>query len=326
MAASASLGAVGPLAATHHGAFTRKMAAKNGLKPHGVASLIRRGVIEEPVPGLLVIVGSPVTLDRHLHAAALLLGSRGVIADETAAFLHGVDGFDRPDHVGVLVPKGIRVRTGSLPITVRQTRADIPDDDVWMIGELRVTGLARTICDLAATADRRQLERYIDDFERRGHSLTWLHQTATRLNTTGRVGPPAVLAEIAERKRRRREGRQVRGPWFQKLVKECLQSPLMAGLVEEYEIRDDEGRVVARCDLAIPAVRLGIEAHSRRHHFGADAEAYDEQRDNRVAELGWMLRYVTWNDQARRPEQARAYFERLVARRAADLGVVLTPP
>lgn len=35
---------------------------------------------------------------------------------------------------------------------------------------------------------------------------------------------------------------------------DCLASPLIPGLEEEFEIRDGDGRVVARVDLAAPLV------------------------------------------------------------------------
>ena len=88
-------------------------------------------------------------------------------------------------------------------------------------------------------------------------------------------------------------------------------------------IRDDHGRFIARVDLAVPIVRLGVEAHSRQHHFGATAESYDERRDNLVAEQGWDLRYVGYAETTQTPAQVRRFIERLVARRAADLGIVL---
>lgn len=68
-----------------------------------------------------------------------------------------------------------------------------------------VTGLARTICDLAAEPGI-EIERLIDDFERRGKSLRWLEQTATQLATRGRSGPAAVLVDIERRRRRRAIG------------------------------------------------------------------------------------------------------------------------
>ena len=58
---------------------------------------------------------------------------------------------------------------------------------------------------------------------------------------------------------------------------------------------DASGRVVAKTDLGIPAVKLGLEAHSRRFHFGEDAEALDENRDIAASLCGWELTYLGWH-------------------------------
>jgi len=60
--------------------------------------------------------------------------------------------------------------------------------------------------------------------------------------------------------------------------------------------------VVARFDLAMPDVRLGLEAHSREFHFGRDAEHRDEDRDHRIAALGWDTLYLGFAA-TRRPER-----------------------
>lgn len=329
MASSVSLGAVGDVAASHHGATTRRQAAELGLTAKAVSALIRQGVLEEPAPGLLVVRGSTASPERLLTAASLLAAPHGVVADAPAAWLHRLDGFERPPRRAVLaVPKGRRVAIGSLPIEVRTTRAGIDPRDVVAFGPIRSTGLARTICDVAATADARTVERLVDDFERRGRPLGWLEQTARRLRASGRSGPPLVLAEIEARTRRRAIGgaSRVRGSWFQKLLAECLASPLIPGLVEEYEVRDEAGRFIARCDLAVPWVRLGIEAHSRQFHFGTAAEASDEYRENRLAAAGWESRHIGWTATTHTPAQTRRMVEAMVARRAADFGIPFPLP
>ncbi len=64
----------------------------------------------------------------------------------------------------------------------------------------------------------------------------------------------------------------------------------------QHRLRDDRGRTVARFDLAVPSAQLGIEGHSRAHHFGAAAEASDEHRDNDVGRLGWDVMYIGYGD------------------------------
>lgn len=317
MSTSRSLGAVARFAASQHGVVTRSQAASVEFNRNVVARLKARGFWREPAPGVLVVASAPETWHQRVAIATLFRGGLPTASHPTAARLHRVDGFDTDERVAVTVLRGHRV---NVPGVERHLVIHaISEDDVVEIDGIRCTSLARTLVDLAGTEPADVLERAFDDFERRGFSLTWIEQTAQRVHRPGQRGTKIALAEV---KRRRTRGR-VRGSWFQKLVRECLTSPLIPGLEEEYEIRDGDGSVVARVDLAVPLVRLGIEAHSRKHHTGPVVEAYDEHRDNRVAEQGWDIRYLGYADTSQTPRQVRRFIERTVARRAKDLGVTL---
>ena len=111
------------------------------------------------------------------------------------------------------------------------------------------------------------------------------------------------------------EGR-VPDSWFEELLALCLHDPEIPPIELQYPIRDDTGRVVAKTDIAIPSVRLGLEAHSRRFHFGPDAEPLDEQRDLAAGTCGWDLQYLGWNA-TRQPAEVLAIVKRLIAARAA---------
>ena len=265
-------------------------------------------------------LGEPGHVPPPLAAAAsLVVAGRGAVTGCAAASLARLDGIDEPAEVEVLVGNGARM-PGDVPwLVVRRSRAELPPQDVVELDGIVCTGIARTICELAGRIDAPLLERVLDDVERRGYSLRWIEQTARRLQSTGRRGPHSVLADL-ERRRRRSAG-QVRGSWFQRLLRDCLRSPILVGLVEEHEVRDGSGRLVARVDLAVPSVRLAIEAHSKRYHFGVEAEAADEDRDARLGEVGWDVRYVGYARLTSSPEDVRRSIERQVLRRAGDLGV-----
>jgi very-short-patch-repair endonuclease len=51
---------------------------------------------------------------------------------------------------------------------------------------------------------------------------------------------------------------------------------------------------IRRLDLALPRAKLGIEGHSRRHHFGQENDTSDTLRDLQLAAAGWEVIYVTW--------------------------------
>jgi very-short-patch-repair endonuclease len=124
-----------------------------------------------------------------------------------------------------------------------------------------------------------------------------------------------VLADV----QRRREGGRVRDSWFEALVERLVRSAKVPEVVRQYEIVDAQGRFVARVDLAIPSLRIAIEAHSRRFHTGPAREARDEHRDHAITGQGWVTMYLGWADTTRSPAAVIRRVEQLVAVRTSRL-------
>ncbi len=315
MPESTSLGAVSAFAALQHGVVTRSQAAALGVNKNAVARLKVSQFWQEPIPGVLALIGAAATWHQRAFVASQALGGCPIISHEAGARLHTCEEFGSEDRVIVTVCRGQRIR--GCDVVIHQVAEAVDARDIVEIDGIRCTGLARTIVDLAAIMSPARLERLVDEFERRDASLRWLQDTAQRLNRPGFAGGRRVLDELARRQSRGRT--LVRGSWFQKLVAECLSSPAIPDLREEFEVRSGAGELLARVDLAVPSVRLGIEAHSRRFHFGARAEHFDQERENRLAVEGWMLCYVGYADATRTPAQVRRHIEQLVSRRQLDL-------
>lgn len=307
-------GAVGELAASRHGAISRRLAAEY-LSRTAIARLCHRGVFLEPAPGVLVVTGSPATYQQQVMVATLTNAGRNIAIGGCAARLHDVDGFT--DHLDVLVasPRGSRLLVADATATQRRELYGPPD--VIEVQRIACSSLARTVVDLARYHPDRY-ERAADDFQRRGFSLLWLQHTMQRLPRQRGDGLDMAIADLAVRLR----GGTVRGSWFEKLVQQCIASPRIPPIEQQYEIRSASGALVARPDLAVPSLRLGIEAHSRKHHMGPRQEAFDERRDNRAAEHGWHMSYVGWADTST-PAAVRRSIERIAAQRARDLGLDL---
>lgn len=307
----------GDVAASHHAVLTRRQAAESDLGPASIRRLKQAGVLREVGRGTLVIHGSP---DTSLQRIAIVVasGPPGTLASHrSAAFMQHVDGFGiSPPEVTIL--KGRRVRTKG--VIVHQVTTPVDPADIVTIDGIRCTSLARTLIDLPQVVGDDAMERALDDFERRGFSLTWLEQTAQRLHRPGQRGTGLILAEVT---RRRRRGR-VRDSWFERLLEECCRSSQLPPVCIQHELRDEQGQFVARFDLAFPQVRLAIEAHSRAFHTGARREAADERRDIRASLAGWEVKYFGYQDVNEQPNQTRRTIERLVNQRARDLGLATT--
>ena len=160
----------------------------------------------------------------------------------------------------------------------------------------------------------------MDDVRRRGASSTWLYSTAQRLHGPGRKGP-GVLLEALDRSV---DGLRVPESWFERILHEALACSDLPPLVRQHEIRGRDGHLIARVDLAIPDVKLGIEGHSRQFHFGATAEQLDEDRDLAVAGEGWQLLYLGWQA-ALAPTVALGKIRRVVEARRRPAGLWESP-
>lgn len=315
MPTSTHLGAVGELAASRHGAFTRRQAAHIGATAQAVSRLRDRGVLVEPVPGVLYVAGMPRTWRRDVHMATLEGGDRRLAIASTAARLHGIDGFldDRTIHV-----TGRRGAATGLPLVrLSQTIHGYPPNHLVTVDHIRCATHARTLCDIARYHPERY-ERAVDDFVRRGHSLNWLAQTADEVEARGPWRARVETDLVA-----RRKGGRVRDSWFEKLVEQCVSSPALPPMVRQFEVTRADGTFVARVDLAIPSLRMAIEADSRRFHSGLRAQRFDQRRENELSAEGWLTSYVGWSDATASPTTVRRTIERIAERRAKDLGLDL---
>ena len=85
-------------------------------------------------------------------------------------------------------------------------------------------------------------------------------------------------------------------------------------VVYEHEVFDRSGRFVARLDLAIPDLSIGIELDSVRWHMNHDSFVNDPRRRNRLQIEGWTILNFTWTDYAEAPDQLVKTWVRPLAR------------
>jgi very-short-patch-repair endonuclease len=299
-------GAVAELAASQHGALTRSQAADCGLSPRMIRSRLGAGLFNAPYPGVLTIASMPPTWRRQLKAATLARPGQLFVSARAAGALHALDGLDETI-VEIHSPAEMRLRLDGVVV---HRVASLGPEDRHVIDGIPVTSLARTLADLGSVVQKDAVERALDDARRRGVSVRWLRETAARLHRPGQSGTATLLGLLDDVAK----GGRVRDSWFEALVERCLGSRQLPPLVRQYEVRDLEGRLAGRVDVAFPPIKLAVEAHSRQHHFGRTAELMDERRDLRLAALGWEVLYVGWQD-TRSPAELLAVVESVAATR-----------
>ena len=312
MTNSSFMGGVGDVAASHHAALSRSQAVVSGLSALQIRSELERSTLRSIAPRVYAIHGAPTTWRQSLKAASLTANGAGKASHRSAAQMQSVDGFI-DNLLEVTVPRGRRNRMDG----VITHQSSLTAQYCFVMDGIPCTSLARTIVDLPQVVDDEQVIRAIDSFQRMGYSLTWLEQGATDLHRPGQRGTGLVLGHVRERQ----QSGVVRGSWMERLVELAIGSPKLPKLQLQHIIREEEdGSFIAQVDLAFPVVRLGIEAHSRSFHTGTHQELLDQRRQNRAIAEGWQFLYLGWADR-KSPAQARAYLERVVARRVRDLGI-----
>ena len=309
MVAYAPWGAAGEFAASRHGALTRSQAAEMGISSRVVSRLLRNQVLDEPTPGVLVVRGSPPTWHQRLYVATLAGNCAGVAGFRSAGGLCEFDGYG-PGPLELLLPSGRRSRLDGVTHH-RGPMGDEHANDFTQINGIRCTGIARTLCDLGSVDPRDKVKAAFESAWRRGSSLVWLRQTAERLHRPGQRGTGVLMSLLDEA--------AIHASPTESALESFLEHILdgLPGLVRQHEIFDASGRFVARVDFAIPDLKIAIEAHSRKYHFGHDREDADSAREANVQAEGWIVRYVT-QSQARRGSELRSSLLALIeARRAA---------
>jgi very-short-patch-repair endonuclease len=252
-----------------------------------------------------VYVAATASLDHRLwcEAALVYAGDRTgpiAISGLSAAYLMGVDlrslGDDRVD---VTVPHHVRLRSQLLRVTcARLTAADLS-----IVTGLTSTTGNRTALDLARSLDRLDAIAAVDALTHRHLAdLTALRSLMLSLPPLwGRQRIAGVLDQVNS---------DAESPMESRLRVVLLDGGLPRP-VSQFEVRDRDGRLVARLDLAYPAKRVGIE-YEGDHHRERTAFRRDIARVNALQQLAWTIVRATADD-VRNPAKLLRLIRQLLA-------------
>lgn len=297
---------IGRIAGRQHGVVSRGQAVGCGLTAEMIERLVRDGQWVRVYRGVYRINGAPDTWPSRMMAVCFAAGPGAAISHRSAAALWGLDGFEprRPVHVSVpasrrpRVPGAVVHRSTDLELAKVTTRQGIP-----------VTGLARTVLDVAATECNPQVAlRALDSVRRRPHHLPWRHLWQCLL-LHARRGRPGIsrFRAILER----RDGSEPTDVDFEALVLDLL---IDAGLPVPTP-RHRVGRY--RLDLAYIPWKIGIECKSKGWHLNDQAFEEDAIRENSLQLQGWIIIQVTWARLRDNPGAVVAEVREALARRHA---------
>lgn len=220
------------------------------------------------------------------QVAALVMGPTAVLCDRTAAWVLGVDclayaELDDPPPLESCVLRGHEPT--QRPEVVGRTR-DLREDDVIVIGGVRVTSPLRTAADLLCLLPRGQALAAADALMRaHGFSVTDLRRLLVRYYRRRGVIQARNLAPLVDGR-----SESAGESWTRlAIIDHGLSIPEL-----QYWINVGV-RPTYRLDLAYPYARIAIEYDGVAHHSGPVDRARDEDRRAWLREHGWRVIVVT---------------------------------
>jgi very-short-patch-repair endonuclease len=289
---------ISALAARQHGVVATRQLRAFGLTDRGVAHRVANGKLHRVHRGVYA-VGHPVLTPHGRWMAGVLAGGPGaVLSHAAAAALWGL----RPSAaviVDVTVPgTGSRKRQG-----LRIHRARTLETTTYE--RVPVTTPERTILDLAATLQRRPLERLLDQAENTRLTDVPSLEALARAHT-GHRGAPKLLAALdthTPSTTRTRSGLEER------FLAICRRHGLPQPRVNHYV----EGR---ERDFVFPGQRLVIEIDSFTHHRSRRAFEDDRYRDATLLQAGYRTLRITDTQVEYAPDEVAATLQAIL--RPAD--------
>lgn len=271
------------------GVVTTQQASAVGVDADALGVLLERGVLVRRFRGVYTFLAAPDCREARWLAAQFAVGRRGVLSHATAAAVVGLETsvVDGPIHVTVPrrsrgVPSGIVVHespTIEVPVIVRRR-------------VLRVTPLARTLCDVAGMmGDQQALRRTVAAAVRSGQvePSAIREELGVRRRFPGRAALRRVLEELSPLEPQARHE-------LESLFLRVATRGGVAPTAMNQRITDADGRTRFLDAVWLPA-GVYAELDSRRFH-GTLVDWHDDlRRENAVSLVGYTicLRFSWWD-------------------------------
>jgi very-short-patch-repair endonuclease len=280
---------IGALAERQHGVVSGPQLLHASVDRHVIDHKLRVGRLLPIHRGVYAVGHRRLTRRGWWMAAVLAAGPGAVLSHRAAAALHGIWHYDGLE----VTAAADRSRPG---ITVHKS-CPPADEDTELEG-IPVTGLSRTLLDLAAVLPAHHVERAFNEAEVRGltDSLS-LPDLVERY--PGRRGIRAIKAILETGPAFTRSELEARFTAFRRKTR--LPSPSLNAVVEGYE-----------CDCVWLGHRLVVELDGRAIHATQAAFERDRARDRALTAAGWRVVRVTWGQLHDEPEALAADLRRIL--------------
>jgi very-short-patch-repair endonuclease len=267
---------IASLAAGNHGLVCRRELLAMGFTRDEVRNV--RRVTRAVHAGVYALRGAVITPEQRILAAVLGAGGFAVASHRSAAHLHGLG--DYPGHVEISVLRSQRPRLHGVTV-FRPTVLEA--DHLCDARNIPVTGVARTICDLATVLDLEELANLVDKAVARGRltvdAIRAVLFTLPRLN-----GRSKIVAWLAEHEATPAES------GLERELHRVLPAEGFSGFTTQLWV----GK--RRIDAAFVDAKLAVEMDSYLHHSSRSDWAKHKRKQRDLVAAGWRVLPVTKED------------------------------
>jgi very-short-patch-repair endonuclease len=291
---------IGELADRQYGVVTRAQLLAAGVGAGAVELRLARGRLRRVHAGVYAVGHRVLTREGRWMAAVLAGGRDAVLSHRSAGALWGIQPSQRWP-VDVTTRRKLQSRPG-----IHFHRSRLPPDEVTVHEGIPVTGVTRTLFDLAAAVSIGQLGRAMREVEaRRIWDRLSLHDLLARHpRPPGAAAIRALLDDDAYVTRSEFEERLLA------LVDAAgLQRPLANVTVHL------GGRFI-EVDFAWPEHRVVVELDGHASHGTRASFEEDRARDRALVAAGWRVIRITWRQLRDEPERIAADLRAALAQAA----------
>ena len=250
------------LARRQHGVVARRQLLALGFNAREIEHRVKRGRLHLVMRGVYAVGWPTLTPHRRWMAAVLACGAGAALSHRSAAALWRI-GTERRELIDVSVRRRCELRRPGLRVRGRPTLD--PADQVTRDG-IPVTGIARTLVDLAAELGETAVERAVNEADKRDH----IDPEALRTAVDDYVGQPGArtLRELLDKRTFRLSDSDLEVLFRPIAAAAGLPPPLTKETVNGWEV-----------DFYWPELGLIVETDGLRYHRTPSTQTRDARRD-----------------------------------------------
>jgi hypothetical protein len=294
------------LAGRQHGILARRQLLALGFNAREIEHRVGRGRLHLAMRGVYAVGWPELSRERRWMAAVLACGDGAMLSHRSAAALWGI-GTEKRGLIDVSVTRRCELKRPRLHV---RGRPSLAPTDIAISKGIPVTGVARTLVDLATELDEIAVERAVNEADKRD----LIDPEALRAALDGYEGEPGapLLRRLLDKRTFRLSDSDLE-IFFRPIAAAAgLPPPLSKQIVNGWEV-----------DFYWPDLGLVVETDGLRYHRTASSQTRDARRDRAHALAGMtplrFTHYEVKHEPRRVRDQLRQAVSMLRKRRASDI-------